>query len=480
MERGQISTVILFIREVDVNMKRPTLEPSVQEILIIDDQIENLRVLSEVLELNGYKVRKARDGKTALRNAQMLAPDLILMDIRMPDMDGYEVCQQLKAHPATQEIPIIFLSALHQTSDKVKAFQAGGVDYISKPFQVDELLARVKTQLTVQSQKKQLQKEIKRRQCMEEILNESRQILRGILNSCPLGIAFLKAVRDQQNQISYFRCALVNPILSEALGQASKKLIGEMILRSTLDSINPMLFDACINVVETGEPFHQELFYENQWIRGWYDLNLIQHQDGFLVTIMDVTNRKEWETILNQTNQTLYQQATLDGLTQIYNRRMFDLSLKQEWQRLKREQLPLSLILVDIDYFKRYNDHYGHQAGDYCIYQVAQATKGVVKRPADLVARYGGEELAVILPNTDLKGAHTVAQLIQQAIQSLKIPHAQSKVSEWVSVSIGISSTIPSPLDKAEALILAADQALYQAKEQGRNQIVLKCLKTSD
>jgi diguanylate cyclase (GGDEF)-like protein len=195
---------------------------------------------------------------------------------------------------------------------------------------------------------------------------------------------------------------------------------------------------------------------------------------------MDVTDRKEWEAILNRANQNLYQQATLDGLTQVYNRRIFDLSLKQEWQRLKREQLPLSLILVDIDSFKPYNDHYGHLEGDRCLYQVAQAIQQVVKRPADLVARYGGEEFAVILPNTDLKGAHTVAQLIQQALKSLKIPHAQSQVSEWVSVSIGISSQIPSPLETAKSLILAADQALYQAKEQGRNQIVVKYLKTSD
>lgn len=461
-------------------MKRSPLNPSVQEILIVDDQIENLRVLSELLELNGYKVRKARDGKTALKTAQLLAPDLILMDIRMPDMDGYEVCRQLKSYPKTEEIPIIFLSAMHQTSDKVKAFQAGGVDYIPKPFQVNELLARVQAQLTIQWQKKQLKKEIERRQCMEEILNNSRQMLRGILNSFPLGIAVLKAIRDRQNKINYFRCVLVNPILAQALGKVSNVVTGEIILRAIFDAVDPMLFEACINVVETGKPFHQELFYENQWVRGWYDLNFIQHQDGFLVTIMDITDRKEWETILNRTNQTLYQQATLDSLTQVYNRRMFDLALKQEWQRLKREQLPLSLILVDIDYFKRYNDRYGHQAGDRCIYQVAQALKQVVKRPADLAARYGGEEFAVILPNTDLTGAHAVAQLIQQAIKSLKISHAASEASEWVSISIGVSSQVPHPLDSAEMLILAADQALYQAKEQGRNQIVLQCIKTSD
>ena len=448
-----------------------SIHQSIQEILIIDDQIENLRVLSEILEFNAYKVRKARDGKTALKNAQILPPDLILLDIRMPEIDGYEVCRQLKANPKTQEIPIIFLSALHQTSDKVKAFKAGGVDYISKPFQINELLARVKTQLTIQRQKSQLQQEVKNRQYTETILNESRQLLSGILNSCPLGMAFFKAIRDQHGKISYFRCVLVNPILAQAFGQTKDQLIGQRILRSTLDSVDPMLFDQCIQVVETGYPFQQEFFYENQLIQGWYVLNLIQHQDGFLVTIMDVTDRKEWETILNRTNQNLYKQATLDSLTQVYNRRIFDLSLKQEWQRLKREQLPLSLILVDIDYFKRYNDFYGHPAGDRSLHQIAQTINQVVKRPADLVARYGGEEFAVILPNTDLKGARAVAQLIQQAVKSLKIPHARSLVDQFLTVSIGISSQVASQLETCQSLIQAADTALYHAKEQGRNQI---------
>ncbi|MGB3534647.1 MAG: diguanylate cyclase [Microcoleaceae cyanobacterium] len=449
-----------------------------KEILIVDDHIENLYLLSEVLELNGYKVRKARNGKTALKTAQALAPDLIILDIRMPEMNGYEVCRQLKACSETKEIPIIFLSASSETSDKIKAFKVGGIDYISKPFQSSEILVRVNNQLTIHQQKLQLQQEIQQRKYVEKIMKESRQLMSGILNSCPLGLAFLKAVRDQQNKIDHFRCVLVNPILAQALGKPVDRLIGQRLSKSTLESVEPMLFDQCVEVVETGNPFQQELFYQNQWINGWYNLDLIQHQDGFLITITDITDRKEWEAILNRTNQNLYQQATLDGLTQVYNRRTFDVSLKQEWRRLRREKQPLSLIVIDIDYFKLYNDCYGHPAGDDCLYQVAQAIGQAVKRPADLVARYGGEEFAVILPNTGINGAVAVAEQIQQAIQSLKIPHAQSQVSKWVSVSMGLSAQVPNAEETPDSLIQAADKALYSAKEQGRNQIF--CLKIQE
>jgi diguanylate cyclase (GGDEF)-like protein len=442
------------------------------EILIIDDQIENLRVLSDVLEFNGYQVRKARDGKIALRTAQALAPDLILLDIKMPEMDGYEVCRQLKAHPKTQEVPIIFLSALNENLDKIQAFKAGGIDYVSKPFQINELLARVKTQLIIQSQKIQLKQEVKRRQHVEEILNKSQELLKGVLNNCPIGITFLKAVRDQQDEITSFRCILVNPYLAKAFGKTVEQLTNQQIFTSTLESVDSTLFDRCIQLIETAEPFQQEIFYQNQWVNGWYNLNLIKHQNGFLVTILDITERKEWEANLNQTNQNLYQQATLDSLTQVYNRRIFDLSLEQEWQRLRREQQPLSLILVDIDYFKGYNDCYGHLAGDRCLNQVAQTIKQVIKRPADVVARYGGEEFAVILPNTNLQGAEVVAWQIQQMIQSLKISHTRSEISEWVSVSLGVSCQIPNTFETAESLIRTADQALYCAKDQGRNRVI--------
>ena len=175
---------------------------------------------------------------------------------------------------------------------------------------------------------------------------------------------------------------------------------------------------------------------------------------------------------LQQANLELEKLAVIDALTGIANRRKFDEYLKSEWLRLAREKAPLSLILCDIDHFKLYNDTYGHQAGDRCLQQVAQAINKVLKRPADLAARYGGEELAIILPNTTAKGAKQVADQILLQVQSLAIPHIASPVDLYITLSLGVAGFIPNHDDSPQDLITAADANLYKAKELGRNRVV--------
>lgn len=175
---------------------------------------------------------------------------------------------------------------------------------------------------------------------------------------------------------------------------------------------------------------------------------------------------------LEEANQELQRLATSDSLTQVANRRCFDEYLAREWQRLAREQVSLSLIMCDVDFFKLFNDTYGHQAGDDCLQQVATAIRRTVKRPADLVARYGGEEFAVILPNTEALGAVQLAQEIHFRIKLLKIAHAKSTISDSVSLSLGVSSVIPNHQSSPAMLIAAADAALYQAKEEGRDRVI--------
>lgn len=176
---------------------------------------------------------------------------------------------------------------------------------------------------------------------------------------------------------------------------------------------------------------------------------------------------------LEAANQKLRRLASLDGLTQLANRRLFDERLEQEWLRLVREQGPLSLIMCDVDFFKAYNDTYGHQAGDECLQQVAHAISAAVKRPADLVARYGGEEFAVILPYTESAGAVQVAENIRHKVQALLLDHATSRVSKYVTLSLGVACIIPSHDSSLALLILSADKALYQAKASGRDTVVL-------
>lgn len=176
---------------------------------------------------------------------------------------------------------------------------------------------------------------------------------------------------------------------------------------------------------------------------------------------------------LEQANQKLQHLATIDSLTQVCNRRSFDEYLSREWQRMMREFSPLSLILCDVDFFKAYNDTYGHPAGDACLKAVAHAISEAVKRPADLVARYSPEEFAVIVPNTEAIGAAHIAQNIQSKVRALKMPHANSSVSEYVTLSIGIASIFPTTGSTTDTIIVAADRALSQAKAQGRDLVIV-------
>ena len=320
-------------------------------ILLIDDLPENLKLLTDLLSQLGYVVRSAVSGSRGIRSAKLKCPDIILLDINMPEMNGYQVCQALKNDPDLYNIPILFISALDEIFDKLKAFQAGGVDYITKPFQIEEVVARIEAHLTIKRQQQVLKIEIiKRKQAEIE----------------------LQKINDQ-------------------LQEANHKL----------------------------------------------------------------------ELLLN-----------LDGLTQIANRRRFNDSLLFNWQHHQREQKSLALIIIDIDYFKLYNDSYGHQGGDDCLIQVAQAIAKVPQRIVDLVARYGGEEFAVILPNTSIEGALIIAESIKQAIAELAIPHQNSLVSDRITLSLGVASLIPTNEQGLETLIIHADTALYTAKKQGRNQAI--------
>ncbi|WP_200321390.1 diguanylate cyclase domain-containing protein [Sphaerospermopsis aphanizomenoides] len=248
----------------------------------------------------------------------------------------------------------------------------------------------------------------------------------------------------------------------------------------------PGYMEAAIHSLETMSPFNYEWRIitpsgKLKWVKARSRPELRENGDiAFYGVVLDVSDRKEAELALQEAeanlrraNQELEQLVNIDGLTQIANRRCFDHRLEQEWQRLYREQQPLSLLLFDVDYFKRYNDYYGHQLGDECLIIIAQAIQQVVFRPADLVARYGGEEFVAILPDTDIEGAIAVAQKIHAAIQALAIPHQTSEVSDIVTISLGITTITPTSELSLATIIDQADQALYRAKQQGRNQSVI-------
>lgn len=176
---------------------------------------------------------------------------------------------------------------------------------------------------------------------------------------------------------------------------------------------------------------------------------------------------------LEESNAVLQRLSVLDGLTGVANRRHFDEVLQQEWKRASRDHSPISIILLDIDYFKKYNDNYGHQGGDDCLRRVARAISRIIKRPGDFFARYGGEEFVAVLPDTELAGAALIAEEMRRSVEQEYIPHAHSAAADHVTISIGVAMVNASDELEPLAVVEMADKALYQAKEQGRNRHVL-------
>lgn len=254
-----------------------------------------------------------------------------------------------------------------------------------------------------------------------------------------------KLKQDRQDlQIALSTTAEHGDLVEAELQATNQRLAAEVMERKRAESMLQSLLEMLSN-----ERTDLEIVVET----------LMQHGDC-------VDN--QWNEKLTQVNRLV----KLDGLTQIANRRGFDEYFEQQWKQMAREQVPLSLILCDIDFFKQFNDTYGHPMGDTCLKRVAGAIDRTVQRPGDLAARYGGEEFIVVLPNTHLMGARRVAERIQLELRQLQIPHAQSAVSEFVTLSIGIATAIPTATDSHTLLLDQVDRLLYLAKQQGRNQIV--------
>ena len=332
-------------------------------------------------------------------------------------------------------------------------------------------------------QNSKLKRETIEREQAERAWQESQRFIQGIIDAST-NILYVDSFSDGRN--IYISRWIMNVLGYEA---ADIQKLGAQYLEKLVhadEKVQMVLERKKLSAINDGEVLENEYrFRHRQGNWRWLmcrETVFQRDEDGLPTqvfgTATDITKRKHAEMALQDLNRDLERLANMDGLTQVANRRSFDNRLTQEWQNVGSGRTSLSLILCDIDYFKSFNDTYGHQAGDVCLRRVAQAIEQAVKRSTDLVARYGGEEFAVILPSTDENGVQQVAKSIQQEVKQLDIPHSQSGASECITLSLGIAVVTSTENGHPDMLVAAADQGLYQAKYEGRNCYCLGQLET--
>jgi two-component system, cell cycle response regulator len=418
----------------------PLADPRKPAILIVDDAPDNLGMLRSMMLRQGYQTFVATSGDRALDIAQRVKPDLILLDVVMPGIDGLETCRRLKAHPATTRIPVIFMSARGATEDIVAGFDTGAADYIPKPLRLEEVCARVRAQLRLRTS--------------TDTQSEQADRLRMIVNSMDQGLLIV----ERCGRVQY-----ANPACDRYLGYAPEELVGRS-LKELLDCKEPGCCEG-LDAMAYGTR-EVKIRHRDGGMRAM-DLTMtpMHAADGLFVALLhDITHHKQSEDALQRA-------AMLDPLTQIANRRHFDAFLDKEWQRAIRNAQPLSLVVLDVDHFKLYNDTLGHAAGDVCLQKVAATLRDHAARPTDLAARYGGEEFVLLFAETPADNAARIAEMIRAAVEALHMPNPRSTTSTWLTVSVGVATIVPTQLDEIENLFVCADRAMYAAKAGGRNRV---------
>ncbi|HEU4372759.1 MAG TPA: diguanylate cyclase [Telluria sp.] len=433
----------------DTAASPPPAPPPRRAILIVDDAPDRLGELRQMLAQQGCQTLVATTGERALQVAQSAHPDLILLDVVRPGIDGLDTFRTLKEHPLTQHIPVILMSAKSGTDDIVAGFDMGAADYIGKPFRMAEVCARVRAQLQIRSR--------------GAAQREQAERLRLIVDAMDEGLMIIEA----SGRIQYS-----NPACERYLGYAPNELAGHALpdlLGAALAQEYLAYFAACADGRAAAHQAgaREVLIRHRDGALRAMDLTLTPMVAGeplFIGLLHDITHHKRWETALQHA-------AMVDQLTQIANRRRFDSFLEQEWQRAMRSGQPLSLIVLDVDHFKLYNDTLGHAAGDLALQKVAAALQSRALRATDLAARYGGEEFVLLVADTPLDTAAALAESIRALIEALHLPHPRSSTSEWLTVSMGVASIVPNQFDRIEQFFIAADRMMYAAKEAGRNRV---------
>ncbi|MYM98167.1 two-component system response regulator [Duganella vulcania] len=447
------------------------------EVLIVEDTPASLKLLSDLLTEAGYYVRQAPNGELALWTAQSRPPELILLDVRMPGIDGFEVCRRLKASPELSQVPVIFLSAQHDTDDKVRGFALGAVDFIAKPFQAEEILARTdahvrlgRAQQALAAERAlleervaerttelaalaaSLEKEVEQRRANEEFMRLSSQVFEATQDAI--------VVTDRDGRI-----VATNPAFTQISGYSADEVVGQSVALLHAGEPDAKSFELMAqSIVKTGHWSGEVLARRKcgDTYPGLLSASVVRDEQGQVINhvavFMDLTERKAEQHLIDFL-------SNHDALTGLPNRLLARQRFEQTLATAKREHRCVAVMCLDLDRFKSINDSYGHDVGDKALQVVSKFLNETV-REGDIVTRQGGDEFQIIVPDDVQLGA-TMA-LAQKILAGLRRELVIDGQQIMVTSSIGIAVSLTDG-DSFDELVRNGDTALFRAKEIGRD-----------
>jgi two-component system cell cycle response regulator len=449
-------------------------------VLIVDDIPTNVRLLEARLTAEYYDVLSASSGREALEICATADPDIVLLDVMMPEMNGFEVCAALKANPRTHHLPVVMITALDQPSDRVRGLEAGADDFLTKPVDDIQLMARVKSLVRL----KNLTDELRTRaQTSQQIAIEDA--LRAIEAISPEGGRILLIDTDSRHAervrdyltASHQVDVLLNPL--DAVFQLTGNDYELAIVSMALGDIDPLRVCSQMRTLEHSRTLPIILMAEEadrpRVVRG-LDLGVNDfimrpiERNELAARVRTQIRRQRYAVELRESVNHTMALAVIDELTGLYNRRYFERHLTLMLDRAREQARDMALMLIDMDFFKTVNDTYGHDIGDAVLREFALRLRRNI-RGVDLACRFGGEEFVVLMPDTDYQQAQGVAERVRQAVADR--PFDVSSVGRGLAVTVSVGVALnEGVLDTPEILLKRTDVALYRAKREGRNRVV--------
>jgi two-component system cell cycle response regulator len=448
-------------------------------VLVVDDILSNVKLLEAKLTAEYFEVMTAFNGQECLSKMEQVVPDIVLLDVMMPGMDGFEVCRRIKSNPKTAHVPVVMVTALDQPSDRVAGLDAGADDFLTKPVDDAALFARVRSLVRLKMMTDELRMRESTGQGMglidpAEIFTENNQSGRIlVIEDRAESVAWFSSALSANHQVSSadtFEEALVRvkggdfDLIVVSLGMRS---FDGLRLCSQLRSLPEGRHVPILVVVSDGDRRKLTQALEmgvNDYLTRPVDKNEL------VARVRTQLRKKRYADRLRHNVQLSLEMAITDQLTGLHNRRYMSRHLDTLVGNARKNGRPLAFVIMDIDYFKQVNDTYGHDIGDEVLKEFATRINANV-RGLDLACRYGGEEFVVVMPDTDMSFAYSISERLRQSIETTPVKISRSPHALNITISIGIASLEDGDAS-AEALLRRADQALYRAKRSGRNKVV--------